>query len=268
MTERCRATRTAYGSRSLIVPAKPHPSHPYGLALARTRDARQSHRRLRLVTILLAYSVPGGAVGRWSGQQRPSWRSRSRVGCGMSMQPRPWPKVPELTARVARAVAARGPYSLAMRVRDELGELFADAEFAEAFEARGRPGWSPGQLALVTVLQFTENLTDRAAAHRVRYGMDLKYALGLELDDPGFDASVLSEFRTRLVEHGLAGRAGGAGLRGPGLAGPGGACSGMSRTLRPAHSLLASAGFHEQARRDGPGLRPGRVRAAGGGARP
>ncbi|MEU8971175.1 transposase [Streptomyces monashensis] len=68
---------------------------------------------------------------------------------------------------------------------------------------RGRPGWSPGRLALVTVLQFAENLTDRAAAHRVRYGMDLKYALGLELDDPGFDASVLSEFRTRPVEHGL-----------------------------------------------------------------
>ncbi|MDX2682180.1 transposase [Streptomyces sp. NY05-11A] len=90
-----------------------------------------------------------------------------------------------------------------MRVRDELGELFADAEFAEAFGTRGRPGWSPGQLALVTVLQFAENLTDRAAAHRVRYGMDLKYALGLELDDPGFDASVLSEFRTRLVEHGM-----------------------------------------------------------------
>jgi hypothetical protein len=53
------------------------------------------------------------------------------------------------------------------------------------------------------VLQFAENLTDRAAAHRVRYGMDLKYALGLELHDPGFDASVLSEFRTRLVEHGM-----------------------------------------------------------------
>ena len=121
----------------------------------------------------------------------------------MSMRPMPWPKVPELTAQVARAVAARGPYPLAMRVSDELGELFVDAEFAEAFEARGRPGWSPGQLALVTVLQFAENLTDRAAAHRVRYGMDLKYALGLELDDPGFDASVLSEFRTRLVEHGM-----------------------------------------------------------------
>lgn len=103
----------------------------------------------------------------------------------MSMQPRPWPAVPELTAKVARAVAARGPHPLAMRVRDELGELFADVEFAEAFGARGRPGWSPGQLALVAVLQFAENLTDRAAAHRVRYGMDLKYALGLEVVIPG-----------------------------------------------------------------------------------
>lgn len=229
------------------------------------------------------------------------------------MQPRPWPKVPELTVQVARAAAARGPYPLAMRVRDELGELFSDTEFAEAFEVRGRPGWSPGQLALVTVLQFAENLTDRAAAHRGRYGMDLKYALGLELDDPGFDASVLSEFRMRLVEHGMeekvldllltalkdrglvkaggkqrtdstpraggstrseqtgAGRgdaAGHAGLRCPGLAGRGGARAGMGRALRPADSLLASAGFYEQARGDGPGIRPGRVRAAGSGTCP
>ncbi|MER5689262.1 IS1182 family transposase [Streptomyces sp. NPDC002205] len=94
-----------------------------------------------------------------------------------------------------------------MRIRDELGELFSDAEFAQAFGVRGRRGWSPGLLALVTVLQFAENLTDRAAAHRVRFGMDVKYALGMELDDPGFDASVLSEFRARLVEHGLEERA-------------------------------------------------------------
>lgn len=118
------------------------------------------------------------------------------------MHARPWPQVPEATGRAARAAAASGPYPLAMRVRDELGELFSDAEFAQAFGVRGRRGWSPGQLALVTVLQFAENLTDRAAAHRVRFGMDVKYALGMELDDPGFDASVLSEFRARLVKAG------------------------------------------------------------------
>jgi len=123
--------------------------------------------------------------------------------CVMSVQPRPWPQVPEATVRAARAAAAKGPYPLAMRVRDELGELFADAEFAQAFGVRGRPGWSPGRLALVTVLQMAEDLTDRAAAHRVRFGMDWKGALGMELDDAGFDASILSEFRTRVVQHGL-----------------------------------------------------------------
>jgi hypothetical protein len=90
-----------------------------------------------------------------------------------------------------------------MRVRDELGEVFADAEFAEAFGVRGRRGWSPGRLALVTVLQMAEGLTDRGAAARVRFGMDWKYALGMELDDPGFDHTVLSEFRARVVAHGL-----------------------------------------------------------------
>ena len=68
----------------------------------------------------------------------------------MSVQPRPWPEVPEQTAVVARAAFPKG--TLAMRVRDELPGLFADTEFASAFGLRGKPGISPGQLALVTVL--------------------------------------------------------------------------------------------------------------------
>jgi hypothetical protein len=68
----------------------------------------------------------------------------------MSVQPRSWPEVPEQTAVVARAAFAKG--TLAMRVRDELPGLFADAQFASAFGVRGKPGISPGQLALVTVL--------------------------------------------------------------------------------------------------------------------
>lgn len=106
-----------------------------------------------------------------------------------------------MTARVARAAFPRG--ALAIRVRDEIGELFGDEEFVSAFATRGRPGCSPGQLALVSVLQFAENLTDRQAAEQVRGRIDWKYALGLGLDDPGFDFSVLSGFRVRLVEHGL-----------------------------------------------------------------
>ena len=86
-----------------------------------------------------------------------------------------------------------------MRIRDELGEVYADARFAAAFGVRGRPGISPGQLMMASVLQFSENLTGRQAADAVRDRMTWKYALGLELEDPGFDASVLSEFRSRLV---------------------------------------------------------------------
>ncbi len=90
--------------------------------------------------------------------------------------------------------------SLAIRVRDELGSLFTDEEFVDLFPVRGRPAWSPGRLALVPTLQFVEGFTNRQAAEAVRSRIDFKYAPGLQLDDPGFDFSVLSEFRDRLVE--------------------------------------------------------------------
>ncbi len=114
------------------------------------------------------------------------------------MQPKGSGEIPAETVRVAQAAFPKG--SLAIRVRDELGPLFTDEEFADLFPARGKPAWSPGRLALVSVLQFVEGLTDRQAAEAVRARIDFKYALGLELGDPGFDFSVLSEFRDRLVE--------------------------------------------------------------------
>jgi transposase len=115
----------------------------------------------------------------------------------MSMQPRPWPEVPADTARVARKAFPKG--TLAIRARDEMGSWYGDSEFAGAYGVRGKPGISPAQLAMVTVLQFTENLTDRQAADAVRGRLDWKYCLGLALEDDGFDFSVLSEFRARLV---------------------------------------------------------------------
>jgi transposase len=118
----------------------------------------------------------------------------------MSMQPKPWPEVPAATARVARKAFRKG--SLPIRARDQLGAWYADVDFAAAYGVRGAPGISPAQLAMVTVLQFTENLTDRQAADAVRGRLDWKYALGLPLDDEGFDFSVLSEFRDRLVAAG------------------------------------------------------------------
>jgi transposase len=119
----------------------------------------------------------------------------------MSMRPRSVPQVPEQTAAVARAAFPKG--SLAMTVRDELGEVFDDELFAAAFGVRGAPAESPGALALVTALQYVENLTDRQAADAVRDKISWKYAVGLELADPGFDPSVLTKFRSRLVAHGL-----------------------------------------------------------------
>ena len=90
-----------------------------------------------------------------------------------------------------------------MRARDELGPWYRDADFGAAYGVRGAPGMSPAQLAMVTVLQFCENLTDRQAADAVPGRLDWKYCLGLALDDEGFDFSVLSEFRSRLVAAGL-----------------------------------------------------------------
>ncbi|MGW2207616.1 transposase [Streptomyces sp. NPDC001774] len=90
-----------------------------------------------------------------------------------------------------------------MAVRDRFGELFPDAEFAGAFAATGPAGWSPGRLALITVFQMVENLTDRQAAEAVRDKLSWMYALGLDLADTGFDFTVLSQFRTRVAGHHL-----------------------------------------------------------------
>jgi transposase len=118
----------------------------------------------------------------------------------VSLQPALAPPVPELTAHVARAAFPKGnPY---LRLRDELGPVFRDADFAELYPRRGQPALPPWKLALVTVMQFAEDLSDRQTADAVRGRIDWKYALGLELDDPGFNFSVLSEFRGRLTAGG------------------------------------------------------------------
>jgi transposase len=115
----------------------------------------------------------------------------------MSLRPRPVPPVAEDTARVARAAFPGGnPY---LALRDELGVLFSDQDFAHLYPARGQPAEAPWRLALVTVLQFAENLSDRQAADAVRGRIDWKYALGLERTDPGFDSTVLCAFRARLI---------------------------------------------------------------------
>jgi transposase len=99
---------------------------------------------------------------------------------------------------VAHAAFPKG--NIYMQMRDVFGTLHNDALFAPGFAVQGRSAETPWRLALVTMMQFAEGLSDRQAAEAVRARIDWKYALGLELTDAGFDFSVLCEFRARLVD--------------------------------------------------------------------
>ena len=112
--------------------------------------------------------------------------------------------VPEETARVARRSFPKG--NVYMTMRDELGPIYGDTKFAPLFSHRGQRGISPGNLAFVSVVQFAEGLSDQQAAEAVRARIDLKYALGESLSYAGFDPSVLSEFRARVMSGGLEGQ--------------------------------------------------------------
>lgn len=113
------------------------------------------------------------------------------------LQPQRRTEIPEMTKLVAKTAFPNG--NIFMTLRDELGPIFEDERFAHLYSGMGQPTESPARLAMVTVMQFLENLTDRQAADAVRGRIDWKYGLGLELTDPGFHYSVLSEFRQRLV---------------------------------------------------------------------
>ncbi|MFA3835448.1 transposase [Streptomyces aureus] len=118
--------------------------------------------------------------------------------CPLSLRPRSGEQVPPLTAQVARASNPGG--TTAIWVRDRLDGLWCDEDFADWYPRDGRPGLSPAQLATVCVLQFLLGLSDRQAAEAVRCRIDFKYAMAMELDDPGFHHSVLADFRDRLAE--------------------------------------------------------------------
>jgi transposase len=119
----------------------------------------------------------------------------------MSLRPTALTPIPEETARVARAAFPKG--TLFMRIRDDLGTIFQDEMFAAVYPSCGQPTLAPWRLALVTLMQFVENLPDRQAAEAVRSRIDWKYALGLDLCDPVTEIRMLSEFRTRLLAGGL-----------------------------------------------------------------
>ena len=98
----------------------------------------------------------------------------------MSLQPKLVPQIPEQTARVARAAFKKG--NLFMQMHDSFGTFFTDEQFQDLFPTRGQPAEAPWRLALVTIFQFVEDLSDRQAADAVRSRLDWKYALALELE--------------------------------------------------------------------------------------
>lgn len=109
----------------------------------------------------------------------------------------PWP-MPEETGRIGKGLLGENdPYRL---IGDQLFEKWKEEEFADLYSREGRPGYSPVILAFVSIFQFMERLADRQAAQALRMRLDWKYALHLPLEDAGFDFSVLSEFRDRLIE--------------------------------------------------------------------
>ena len=116
----------------------------------------------------------------------------------MTLHPQSVKPIPALTKEVALMALSKD--NLYMMMRDRLGTFYNDWEFADLFPAKGQPATSPWRLALITVMQFVEGLTDRQAANAVASRIDWKYALSLELTDKSFDFSVLSEFRTRLIK--------------------------------------------------------------------
>ena len=101
----------------------------------------------------------------------------------MSLHSQSITPVPQQTRLVAQAAFPQG--NRYIQLRDTLGTVYDDALFADLFPPRGQPAQAPWQLALVTLMQFAENLSDRQAADAVRGRIDWKYMLGLELTDAG-----------------------------------------------------------------------------------
>jgi len=122
----------------------------------------------------------------------------------MSLKPQPSRPMPAELARLgAILLPSDSPYRL---IGDHLYAQYDNAAFADLYHAEGKPALPPVDLLFVLALQALEDLGDRAAADAVRLRLDWKYALHLPLDYAGFNFSVLSDFRVRLLAHDAAAR--------------------------------------------------------------
>jgi transposase len=82
--------------------------------------------------------------------------------------------IPEQTIQVARAAFPKG--NAYMQMHDTLGPIYTNPDFAALFPKTGQPAEAPAHLALITVIQFAEGLSDGQAADAVRGRIDWKCA--------------------------------------------------------------------------------------------
>ena len=89
------------------------------------------------------------------------------------------------------------------KFRENVWPLLDDEQFESMYcKDNGRPPISPALLAMATVLQFYRDLSDREMERAAMYDIEIKYALGLCIDERPFDHSSLHDFRKRLLENG------------------------------------------------------------------
>ena len=94
------------------------------------------------------------------------------------------------------------PDSFYRKFRDIVSPLITDDMFAEMYCLdNGRPPIAPSLLARATILQFHRSLSDREMERACMYDIEVKFALGLRLDERPFDHSSLGDFRHRLLHH-------------------------------------------------------------------
>jgi transposase len=122
----------------------------------------------------------------------------------MCLKPVPPRPIPEATAALVKALFPEG--SVYQFIGDVLFEQFRDEDFADLYPKDGQPSISPVLLSFVTIFQALEDLSDRQTVYCLRFRFDWKYALHLEPGYKGFDHTVLSEFRQRLLRHGAESR--------------------------------------------------------------
>ncbi|MFE7776523.1 LuxR C-terminal-related transcriptional regulator [Streptomyces sp. NPDC057445] len=146
--------------------------------------------RRRLLLRQLSDSIATVAVGT-------SYPGRRYGGDGMLLVSRLWPRPPVEVVHAVRVKYSGKPRPFPVVVRDRLEVLLSGEELALAFGTPISPRWTVGSLALVSMFQVADALTDRQAALAVSDRLSWSYALGLRWEDPGFDPALLSGFRSR-----------------------------------------------------------------------